>query len=128
MHMAKFHCFWQSNIPLYVYMYIYTHIYIYYILFIHSPIDGHLGFHILVVVNNAAVNIGVPVSFWIRVFGFFWMYAGVELLGQILFAVFWETDIVFSTVTTPIYILTSSIQEFPFVHIFTQSPPCGAVG
>ena len=39
------------------------------ILFIHSSADGHLGcFHVLAVVDSAAVNIGVPVSFRIVIF------------------------------------------------------------
>ena len=39
------------------------------IFFIHSPVDGHLGgFHVLVIINRAAVNIAVHVSFWIMVF------------------------------------------------------------
>ena len=39
--------------------------------FIHSSTDGHLGcFHMLVTVNNAAVDIGMLMLFWISVSGF----------------------------------------------------------
>ena len=42
--------------------------YIYHSFFIHSPVDGHLVcFHVLPVVNSAAVNSGIHVSFSVLV-------------------------------------------------------------
>ena len=43
-------------------------VYLYHYFFIHSSVDGHLGcFHVLALVNSAAVNNGIHVSFSILV-------------------------------------------------------------
>ena len=85
---------------------------------IQSSVDGHLGcFHGLAIVNSAAMNTEVHVSFQISVFIFFPnVYPGVELLGHMvtLFLVFQGTSILFATVAKPIYISTNSVGGFPF--------------
>ena len=43
---------------------LYSIVYVYHSFFIYSSVDGHLGcFHVLAIVNSAAMNIEVHVSF-----------------------------------------------------------------
>ena len=62
----------------------------YHIFLIHSSVDGHLGcLHVLAIVDSAATNTGVPVSFQIIVFSGY-IYSRVGLLDHMiaLFLVF----------------------------------------
>ena len=57
--------------------------YVYHIFFIHLSINGNVGcFHVLVIINSAAMNIGVHASFWIRIFVFSDVCPEVGLLGH----------------------------------------------
>ena len=60
--------------------------------FTHTSVNGHLGcFHVLAIVNRAAMKIGVYISFLMINFGVFLeIHSGVELLDHmvVLFLVF----------------------------------------
>ena len=58
------------------------------IFFIHSSVDGHLGgFHVLAIVNRAAMNIVVHGSFWIMVFSGYMPSSGIAgLYGSCIFS------------------------------------------
>ena len=60
-----------------------------------SSVDGDLGCsHILATVNNAVLNIGVQISFWINVFLFFRYIHRSGITGHLvfLFLVFWDNS------------------------------------
>ena len=114
LQMAKFHSFYDSVVFPYIYIpyFLYPSIYF-----------GHSGyFHILAIVNSAAVNIEVHVSFSVSVFVFSDIHPAVELLGHMVVPVlvFERTSIFFSTVVAPIYIPTNSVQGFLFLHILSK--------
>ena len=55
--------------------------YMYHNFFIHSSVDGHLGcFHVLAIVNSAAMNNGIHVSFSILVSSGYMPRSGIARL------------------------------------------------
>ena len=84
LQMALFHSFYGWVVFHYIY------IYIYHIFFIHSSVDGHLGcFHVLAIVNSAAMNIGAHVSFQTMFFSRYMPRSGIAgSYGNSIFSFF----------------------------------------
>ena len=82
--------------------------------FSYPPIDEYLDcFHVLAIVDNAVMNMGMQISLWNPDFSnFVYIFLKVRLLDPkvILFLIFWSTSILFSLVAAPIYIPTNSAQ------------------
>jgi hypothetical protein len=76
---------------------------------------GHLGyFHSLVIMNNAAINMGVHVPLLSLSYIPLGMFLGVKLLDHMVGVclIFWGASNLLSTVVELIYILTNSVGMF----------------
>ena len=94
--------------------------YIYHIL-IHLSVNGHLGcFHVLAIVNSAAMNMQVHVSFSRQVLSGYMPKGGIAgSYGSSIFS-FLGYFLVFSIAVVPIYIPTNSVGGFPFLLLPLQ--------
>ena len=99
----------------------YSTVYLYHMFFIHSSVNGYLGyFHALAIVNSAAMNFRVHVSFRIRVFLGYTPRSGIAgSYGNSVFSSE-ENSILFSLVAAPAYIPTDSVGGFPFSPHFLE--------
>ena len=97
--------------------------YIYHIFLTHSSVDGHLDYlHVLAVVNSAAVNIRVHVSFSKKVLSRYMPRTEIAgSYGSSTFS-FLRYPQLFTIVVVPVYIPTKSVGGYPF--LYTVSSNC----
>ena len=115
LQMTRFHYFYGWMISHSIYM---NHV-----LFIHSSIDGRWScFFILAIVNNAAVNTGLHISFQVGVFVSLDKYPEMKLLDlmEVLFLIFKGSSIFFAIIALPVYISTSGAKGCSFLHILAN--------
>jgi len=98
-----------------------THTYTHYIFLSQWSVGGHLAyFHVLAIINSAATNIGLHLSFQIRIFIFSGYMPGVgwqdHMMAHLVFS-FFGNLLLFTTVAVPIYIPINSGIPFSAHHL-----------
>ena len=91
---------------------------------IHSPVSGHLGcFHLLTIVNNAAINMSLYISFQVSTFTFFGYVLRRRFLSCMVIRCFnfLKNCQLSSTVAAPFYMPISSAQEFQLLYILSHA-------
>ena len=93
------------------------------LIFLFLSVDGHLGcFHVLVVVNSAAMNIGVHVSFSIMIFSGYMPSSGIAgSYGSFIPSLFFFLNLcTVLHMAVSIYIPINCARMSPFLHILSS--------
>ena len=90
--------------------------------FIHSSVDGQLGcFHVLAIVNSAAMNNGIHVPFSILVSSGYMSRSGIAGSYSNFIPSFLRTLHTVFIVAVSIYISINTARAFPFLHTLSNT-------